>query len=54
MPDESPDRRKELPRLVDGSLARDEQTWAALEAKLKTLRVRRSRGADDTEPPRDC
>jgi hypothetical protein len=36
------------------ALARDEATWAALEAKLKTLRVRRDPDADGSEVPRDC
>jgi hypothetical protein len=34
------------------ALERDEQTWAALEAKLKTIRVKQGTGGKDE--PRDC
>jgi hypothetical protein len=34
------------------ALARDEQTWNALEAKLKSMRVKQDAG--DKGKPRDC
>jgi hypothetical protein len=54
MPDEVPTDEKSYHDWLTEALARDEQTWAALEAKLETLRVRRGPDADDKERPRDC
>ena len=34
------------------ALARDEETWKALEAKLETMRVKQDSG--DKGKPRDC
>jgi hypothetical protein len=53
MPDKVTDEKSYHEWLTE-ALARDEQTWAALEAKLKTLRVRQAPGDDTKEPPRDC
>jgi hypothetical protein len=54
MPDESVTDEKSYHDWLTEALARDEQTWAALEAKLKSLRVRRDGDADRKERPRDC
>lgn len=41
MADETPTDEKSYRDWLAEALARDEQTWAALEEKLKLLRVRR-------------
>ena len=52
MADETPSTDKSYRDWLADALARDEQTWDALEEKLKTLRVKR--GEDAPKSPRDC
>jgi hypothetical protein len=46
MPDEIPTDEKSYHEWLTEALARDEATWAALEAKLKSLRVKREPDAE--------
>ena len=49
----TPEDEKSYHDWLTEALARDEQTWAALEEKMKTLRGKR--GDDGGKvPPRDC
>lgn len=50
MPDDIPPDEKSYRDWLAEALARDEQTWTALEEKLKTIRVRRD-AVEAKRPP---